>query len=147
MKQLDHIQSARTLPKPWWHGKGSKYTFCERDLCQCTGTHLVIHRPSDYGPWLLVPSLRAAVSCDFAPDNEQWKSKTLFWQAEQSVMSLPVVAGSALVLTGPARVDGSCVNILHIGYKYCATNCAWHLELCCATWMCSAGQNTFIHSA
>lgn len=62
-------------------------------------------------------------------------------------MSQALGAGSALVLTGPGRVDGRHVNILHISCKFCTTNCPWHAELCWATWMAQLDKTCHIHSA
>lgn len=60
---------------PWWDGTVKKNIFCECDLYQCAGTHLVIHKHKDYSSLTYGPhaSLQAAMPCDVAPGNEQFK--------------------------------------------------------------------------
>lgn len=61
--------------RPRWHGKGKKNIFRECDLCQRAGTHLIIHKHKDYGSLTYGPhaSLPAAMPCDVAPGNEEFK--------------------------------------------------------------------------
>jgi len=61
--------------RTWWYGKGKKNKFCDCDLCQCAGTHLIIHKHKDYSSLTYGPhaSLQAAMPCDVASGNEQFK--------------------------------------------------------------------------